>query len=122
MERIYGPLHSTDDRGNDTKFPLEITGDNREAYAQLLVVAAQISLSHGQASGAYGELQEASRLDPENKEVTPLLDRCEELLEKHRIKRSKEIKKWVRKQKLHEGLRPHDFIMKFTFSCLQSMS
>lgn len=122
MERIYGPLYTTDDRGFDARFPLEINGDNGEAYADLLVVAAQISLSHGQASGAHDELHEASRLDPENKEVKPLLDSCEELLDKYRANKSKEIEKRMREQELHKGLRSHASLRVALLYVFKSMS
>lgn len=92
-----------DDRGWDTKFPLEINQGNEEAYAELLMVAAQISLTHGQANQAYDELHEASCLDPENEEVKLLLEKCRRLKE-YRDKSPKWIEQSRRNEQQHEGM------------------
>ncbi|KAG7008263.1 hypothetical protein G7Y79_00006g018830 [Physcia stellaris] len=77
VERIYAPLVSFV-RGNvrpfRRKFPLEITSKNWAPYAELLFVAAQISVAHGNLDEASRELYEAHDLDPENLEVKEYME------------------------------------------------
>ena len=77
VERIYGPLYSMDDRANHRKLPLDIPRDNQVAsgtYAELLHVAARISLVHGQEGEAIAELSEACELDPWDRDIKELLE------------------------------------------------
>ena len=79
VERVYGPLFSEDDRGNTYRFPLQISpGRTLAVYAELLVVAARISIAHGQDYDAIFELREACRLDPGNLQAYQMLDECQE--------------------------------------------
>ena len=76
VERIYGPFYSMDDRASHQKFPLEIPSDSRvapEAYAEVLHVAARISLVHGQEAEAIDELAEARDFDPSDTSISQLL-------------------------------------------------
>ena len=77
-ERIYGPLAGYDDRVNKVKFPLQISPDGAtpRVYAELLLVAARISLAHGGYYEALAELNEALRLNPLNKEVLEFQETC----------------------------------------------
>ena len=87
VERIYGPLNSSDDRDNRYKFPLQIDpiyGARPAVYAELLVLAARISMAHGQFPEATGELGEACTLDPGNRYAFKLLDECNERCSKLR--------------------------------------
>ena len=79
VERIYGPLGTSDNRGNPQKFPLRITTGDHTAYAWLLWVAAEISLEMGDYPGACEELSYASSLDPLNLKISQRLEECETL-------------------------------------------
>ena len=79
VERIYGPLGSSDNRGNPQKFPLRITTGDHTAYARLLWVAAKISLEMGDLPAACEELDYASSFDPLNPKISQRLEECEKL-------------------------------------------
>ena len=75
VERIYGPLAGYDDRVHKVKFPLQIPEDGAlpSVYAEILVVAANISQAHGQYYEELVELDEALRLDPSNGKAFDLM-------------------------------------------------
>ena len=56
---------------------LECWSGNPAAYAELLVVAAQISWFHGKFSEALGELREAQNLDPIKSEIQSRVEQHE---------------------------------------------
>ena len=90
VERVYGPLHSYDDRVNKKKFPLDFTPDeyhNPAAYAELLYVAAKISLAHGNGVETWGELHEAGNLDPTNLKVLELYKETRADVEERRARK-----------------------------------
>ena len=77
VERIYHPLNTWDSRNNRQKFPLELKPDsNLLLYAELLEVAARISLACGNDGSACTELHAACRLDPDNVTIQRLLEQC----------------------------------------------
>lgn len=98
VERIYGPLATYDDRANREQFPLRIPQDGASpsVYAELLLVAAKISLIHGHHWKALMELSEASRLDDSNEEIKELLDQTHECYYL-RVRRRESIRDWERK-------------------------
>ena len=109
VERIYGPLYSMDDRVTRQKLPLDIPQDNQVAsgtYAELLHVAARISLVHGQEGEAIAELNEACDLDPWNAAIPRLLEQV-------RARRDARVERRYLQQKYqmncaeekHEGMR-----------------
>ena len=77
VERIYRPLCTFDNRINQQNFPLQLPPEaNRTLYAQLLIVAARISLVHGQVGKAKWELRQARRLlnHQENREISIIME------------------------------------------------
>ena len=62
-ERVYGPMCSYSDRYWAQKTPLLVEEPyQKHLYANVMVIAAQISYIHGQAKDAREELEEAVRL------------------------------------------------------------
>ena len=69
VERMYSPYWGRDDRGSPEKFPLDFNDypsdePNLKLFADLLDVAAQISLANGNHMEACNKLSEAFRFDP----------------------------------------------------------
>lgn len=108
VESIYGPLHSWDRRHNREKFPLrlpEVNGAQPAVYADLLVVAARISIVHGHDRDAIEELHEASRLDPSNETVDRMMEECKTHLEaRSERRRSKKAQQAASAQRKYQGI------------------
>ena len=81
VERIYGPLASWDNRHNKEKFPLQIPqdGPSPSVYAELLLVAAKISITHGHHGEAFAELEEAFKLDDSNEDINEFVEQRQPL-------------------------------------------
>ena len=78
VERMSRSLHNFDERGYPMKFRLRLTSKhNPLVYAELLAVAAEISMANGNYLHALDELEEASNLDPQNLRITRSLKSCE---------------------------------------------
>ncbi len=90
-ERVYGPHHDYDIRHNKQKFPLQIDADRGPLFAKVLVVAAQISYTHGKVDEALEELRNAVALDEECEEARGLqsryLERQGQLREREAVRR-----------------------------------
>ena len=78
VSRVCLPLSVKDDKGFLVKFFLNLPDDeDTRVFAELLFVAAQISIATGNDGNAWGELSEAHRHDPDRKDITTLLKQCE---------------------------------------------
>ena len=64
-ERVFAPLRSLNDKHFRQRTPLDVVGP-RARYAELMAIAAQISLDQGQVEHAWEEIVEAITLDPTN--------------------------------------------------------
>lgn len=92
VERICAPVYNYDDGFNKVKYPLRFdrdvpASDDPEVYAEVLLVAAQISLRHGKISEAREELDEASQLDLSNLEIDRLWKQTRKLYDSRRERR-----------------------------------
>lgn len=119
MARIYVakicvPLAVPDGKGWLLKFILDLPYDeNTVAYAELLFVAAQISIATGNECHAEGELEEAHRRDPERKDISMLWEQCLDREEDRRKCREK------RRQKT-QGEQQRSYDRKCEGMCLQA--
>ena len=114
VERIYGPLHTWDRRHSRVKFPLQIpdpqlNGAQPAVYANLLVVAARISIIHGHDHDAIVELCEALRLDPSNETVERMIEECQTRSEARSEaqsgrRRSKEAQQAASSERKYQGM------------------
>ena len=118
MARIYVAriclLRSVnDDDGYLVKFDLNLSDDdNTAAYAELLFVAARISIGTGNEGEAQGELWEAHRHDPDREDITTLLKQCKTRKEDRRKLREK------RREKT-QGEQQRSFERKYEGMCLR---
>ena len=98
VERICLSLAVEDDKGYLVKFFLDVPEDeDNKAYAELLFVAARISIAAGNEGNAQGELREARRHDPDREDIRRLLEQCETRQEDRRQLRES------RRQKTRDG-------------------
>lgn len=75
-ERAYAPVHGCGDRNNKIKLPLNIEPDKAALYGEVIAVAARISIANKNMGEAVSELEQATKLDPQNAEYRQLLEVC----------------------------------------------
>ena len=104
VNRICFPLSVEDDEGYQVKFFLNLPEDeNREVYAELLFVAAQISIASGNEGHAQGELEEACRHDPDRDDIRRLMKQCKTRQKDRRQRRQERKEKtWAEQDRSYE--------------------
>ena len=112
VERVYGPLFSKNNHRRQ-KFPLRLPAhSNTVIYAELLLVAARISLACRNEGQAREELQEAAKLDPSNIDIWRLLE------QRNTRHRERSRRRLATQEHQHNCARQRLSGMLFTIRCL----